>query len=662
MQHFEPYDPLTKGDDDVSLILAARKRHIRNILKSYTGRYDVFAELLQNALDAVEKRAYEEGVEYDPKIWVKVDIKNREISVTDNGCGMEFSEYQTFLRPEITFKSGDRNRGMKGVGATYVAYGFNSFQVSTKTTANSWSGVLRRGREWVEDKSETIATPKFVSSDVEPPHLPFRDVDKGTSVTVRLVGDHIRPRDLAWNGATTAKQWLSLFRVHTPIGAIYIPPEQPFIPIEINVEVVSNDGQVSKETVENPAYLYPHQLFNSVLNLREFLAWMEDKADKKETTDRRPPRFMNQTGYWAQADTIELISNGGLFDVPLDEDQIELAKKVKVQLYIFMGSSTELWVRVNEDLGLHRRTPLIKGGLQIATRHMPQGEPIQIPLTRYIGLQNQAHVIIHIDAEPDLGRKGFQPEHVALAKHFAQRVVTSFGRKYKSLLRQDSSVIDMVRGGKLETWIDEQKLHERQKPLRIDKKHFFEPVGYLPTTSVPRSEQDVVALFNQLLSTGVIRGIEIISSSQYEQYDSLYRFVLEPPFSKYEFDESLNPLGVIKEALPLSDERIPGRVEVLEYKLKLDDLIEEFANEYKDANTINLVVAWDMGTKWKSIYSVTSYLTRRNVHHRKNHGVTHRFENAVHGGGVFYAIILESLVNYLNDPESEEMRQLPLGD
>jgi uncharacterized protein YllA (UPF0747 family) len=35
------------------MVVAAQRREIKNILKSYTGYYDLFAELLQNALDAL---------------------------------------------------------------------------------------------------------------------------------------------------------------------------------------------------------------------------------------------------------------------------------------------------------------------------------------------------------------------------------------------------------------------------------------------------------------------------------------------------------------------------------------------------------------------------------------------------------------------------------
>ena len=51
---FEAWDPLelTAGADP-GIMISAQRREIGNILRSYTGYYDLFSELLQNALDVV---------------------------------------------------------------------------------------------------------------------------------------------------------------------------------------------------------------------------------------------------------------------------------------------------------------------------------------------------------------------------------------------------------------------------------------------------------------------------------------------------------------------------------------------------------------------------------------------------------------------------------
>ena len=77
-------------------------------------------------------------------------------------------------------------RGNKGVGATYLAYGFNHIEVATKFNGKVFSGVMRNGREWVEDRTETIPRPRVETCD--PSHEPFQRLDKGTSMKLNLIG------------------------------------------------------------------------------------------------------------------------------------------------------------------------------------------------------------------------------------------------------------------------------------------------------------------------------------------------------------------------------------------------------------------------------------------------------------------------------------------
>lgn len=126
------FDPLwSKYNGNEEVVIMSVKREISNILNSYVGWYDPFCELIQNALDAVDKRR-ELNDGFEAKIHVLIDIKNNKISVTDNGIGFKEAEYLKFLAPNFSFKSGGTTRGHKGVGTTYLAYGFNYIQIATK--------------------------------------------------------------------------------------------------------------------------------------------------------------------------------------------------------------------------------------------------------------------------------------------------------------------------------------------------------------------------------------------------------------------------------------------------------------------------------------------------------------------------------------------------
>lgn len=59
------------------MVIKSVKREIRNILNSYVGWYDPFCELIQNALDAVDKRR--EVEEFDGQIHLLIDLKNNKV-------------------------------------------------------------------------------------------------------------------------------------------------------------------------------------------------------------------------------------------------------------------------------------------------------------------------------------------------------------------------------------------------------------------------------------------------------------------------------------------------------------------------------------------------------------------------------------------------------
>jgi hypothetical protein len=130
---------------------------------------------------------------------------------------------------------------------------------------------------------------------------------------------------------------------------------------------------------------------------------------------------------------------------------------------------------------------------------------------------------------------------------------------------------------------------------------------------------------------------------------------MTPPFDRYALSDS-NPLGVEKEHFT-GVEWIETVVKVLEYKYTLDGLMEEIQAEVKAIEDIGLVVAWELGNKWRQMFDVMSYLDEDNVHHRKIHGATHAFTHSLTGGHAFEAIILRDLVGYLSDPDGEQKKQ-----
>ena len=620
--------------------------------------------MIQNALDAVERRMKEGEPGYTPKIWVEINLNGDSVSVTDNGCAMNLAEFRSFLKPNYSFKDGASTRGSKGVGATYLAYGFNHLEVSSKRSQTEiYAGTIENGRRWLDDSAGIVSRPKVVSS--TPSHAPFHSIDRGTSVTLMLKGANIRPANLTYFGATSAEQWMKVLQAHTPLGGVYLCGEiAPSIRVILQV-IVAQDGLPSSAEIESPRYLFPHEVIGRTEDLREFLVDQANRAGRGIDISKIPPKYTNLNGIWGEWDGEDILSDRSPVKPRLDEAEKQLLKDTGLQVYVFQGFSTDLWDEYSDNqLQLRKGSRILRGGLRLATRNMPQGGAITIPLTESIGLQTLTHVLVHFqNAEPDLGRKGFQPEHTRLAEQIAGSCVRAFRPHYGRLLRKKTGAPDLLREMQLSQWIDSQREHERDNPLRISGPGLFAPQEELPIRSLPRVEQDVVALFNQMLSAGLIRGIELLASSQFQQYDGLYRIRMDPPFQKFIRHHDQNPLGVEQQVFAAYDSFILSTVRVLEYKYSLDALIEEFQNGEKNPDVIGLAVAWEMGSKWKENFEVLSYLDPDNVHHRQFHGVTHSFSHTVSGTSAFQVIILRELISYLTNRAVEEENQQRLyGD
>jgi hypothetical protein len=648
------WDPLDAiAAQDANILTAARKREMQNILRSYVGFFDPFSELIQNAMDAVDAREKEIGT-FEKRISIQIDLKKNTFSVSDNGIGFREGHFKTFLCPNISFKDGLSTRGKKGVGATYIAYGFNQLQLATKTPEFEFVAELSDGRKWLDDTKAIIERPKVKQTTLA--HQVFKDYDRGSSFTVKLGGENTRPKDLRWVGATTAEQWRTLLLIRTPLGHISFPGDPKYTQVLFDLEVIDEAGKQTEMKNQVAGYIFPHTVISSSVDVETIVQEQQRLIQKQQDPSKLPDKFRKLNavyGFWDTAKLAELADG---------ESTKQLITDYQIQAYGYFGYSVKLWDQFNDTIAkLRKGMRILKGGLQLATDHMPQGDLLVIPLTSNIGYQNQSHVIVHFQkADPDLGRKGFQPELRDAAEHLASSIVNRL-KKWRHLLKADTGASPSIIGeSKLDVWIKEQENHEANHPLKIANPNFFAPLNEISITATPVSEQDVIVLFNQLIAGGVVRGLRLLATSSHQQYDGIFRFFVNEPLNNHLFDKATNPLGVQELK---HDKAFTSKPYVLEYKHNLDALIQEFENDEKSESHILLAVAWDIGEQWKKRYSVTSLLDLENLQHREFHGLTHIFRDERTGDSRFQTIILSELITYLNDVDAtQDVQRAKYGD
>jgi hypothetical protein len=643
------WDPLAVHDSAATdIVTAASKREIRNILKSYVGFFDPFCELIQNSLDAVDTRKRElKEPKYKRHLWITIDLKKNKLSVTDNGVGFKEAQFRLCLSPSISFKNSGDTRGNKGVGATYLAYGFNYLQMGTKTPEYSALTEFRNGREWVDDEKASVARPTVEES--ESNSDAFGKVDRGSTFTLIFRGN-VRPRSLNWIGATTAEQWKTLLLVKTPLGQVKKNPSEDDTLFDL--EVIDESGNKTALTNERCGYVFPDSVIKAAARISDITAEQDKLLKGGKDPSKLPMKFKRLNAVydiWETAAIKTMVSTA---------EEKALCDQFGVWAYgFFCYSAPKVLDWYNDETAkLRKGLRILRGGLQLATNSMPQGELITIPLTSNIGYQNQAHVVVHFDrAEPDLGRKGFQPELQKLAERISVALVNKL-KHWRHLLLTDHGPGDVHQDDlKLDDWVTLQKEYEKKHPIALTHKNFFIPVNQISISAQPNSEQDVVALFNQLVAGGVIRGIQLMASSSHQQYDGLYRYHFRSPIDNHTYDEDDNPLGV--SMVPQNKDGFLSKPYVLEYKHSFDLLLADFDNEEKSESSVSLAVVWKMGTKYKERYQVVSLLLPENLHLRQFHGITHEMHDDDTGVKRMDVIVLSELVAYLNDVNACEKEQ-----
>lgn len=642
---FTPFDPLEFKNTKINdAALGALKREISNILSSYVGWYDPFSELIQNALDAVEARtAFETAsgtqAAYKPKLNILIDLDENSLTVTDNGIGLDKEKFEQFLAPNFSFKSG-ATRGHKGVGATYVAYGFNYMRVATKVPGFTAVGRITGARNWLSSDASG-ANPKVEPDSDSELDSAYEANDRGVSVTVRF-DDDTHPRRLDWIKANTATTWSKILSVKTGLGSIRADGN-----VEVVIRVIS-EGEETQVILTGTEYLWLHKFAAKKASFKEIEKAADDIYQKYGPGRKMPDKYSNLDFIYESWEPDELVA---LLGDSIDEDEAYIIGKYGPVISVEFGYTAKLWNQFNDSLGVRTNYKVLTSGIQLAANNMPQGETILIPLNRNIGRQNQLHFLMHFDNySPDLGRKGFHREITDFAKSISRKIAESHLAKVRHLLKANTGVApDLVRELKIGEWKKEMEAHEQSAPLEIASEHFFKPVDRVSITSAPTREQDVIALFHQLIAGGVIRGINVMSTNERFTYDGLFRIAFDLDANIYQYDSETNPLGVP----PSTAEALAGKItdpRVLEYKFSLDGLVEDLDNQDKNIKDIDLCIIWETGSLYSERYGITSLLIPENADQRQYHGVTHVLTDIETAAKSCDLIVLSELVQYLNDP------------
>lgn len=663
------------------------KSSIQDILRSYRNFWDPYAELLQNSVDAINRRygllndpsyylydeirkkynVYEE-TDYVGKILIEIWKDKRKIRISDNGTGIQKELVEEILQPEGTDKKRGKDYGYKGKGLTYAAFVSKSFSIQTQYFLEKESAVIKLDGlfDWVRTEDNSVAFPNTPIPSVQ---IDSNMEDFNTVIEVALSDEY----DIKFPAISSLDDAFRLFeneslidsfqmvlRTKTALGNTnYLFGREPIVPINIELVVFENeDSECYRKEVPYKFY-HPKEHPEAKDLSFEFYNYVIEKQ---------------KAGF-----------DGKFYCLNYAKKDQTIGQRlpVKANIYLSVISSTRLnWI--NNQLGLvdNLKDAGFGYGVYLAINGMPTG--IRIDDWETKGAANKRYYAIvdcdlSIGDELDSGRKGISYNRTVQISDFVlemrhDKIKNSHGEEVgeKLFAYANSGLIigdpyPMSEGfGDTFEGDFETKVQDALADAELDLKERTEIYSFIKANTslnrIPRNEEEVRTLFHELLAKGMIKGYKTIyDAANRSDYDSALDYTLN---LNEGIKEENDPLGIPITVMQQCERR---KINVLnytsiakilslnlnamcvEYKFDINGLLYELtkknSNTPKIAEKMDLLIVWDHNVS--SSYEEECTLAEISPATKYFHSVTHILRLKGTNPTAIYVISLSKVIEKL---------------
>lgn len=659
------------------------RNRIQDTVRSYRHFWDPFSEMLQNSIDAINRRygvlndphhylynTWRETYHVDPdptysgKIIIEIWPEARTISVTDNGVGIPSDKIESLILPEGTDKKPGKEYGYKGKGLTYLAFVSDAFCLKSRSmmATDTYEVSINDLVSWLVDDQPGRA---FPDSPVPTPTIAQESLPEGlnTQVSVTLRDDYDRffPAlsslnhcfDLA-RDEDRLRGMEVVLRTRTALGNTRsLFGSNPIVPIDALMRV-HHPGGIWERTIP---YRYYHPKEHDEFSTRSY----------------------SFEQYMAERMRVGFDGNFRCLYFRELERQIGARAPILCDFHVSAMSSTRLG-HLNQNLGLEGPgldEAALSYGVHLAITGMPTGIRVDDwgngghELKRYFVV---ADASASVSGELDAGRKGISGTRAQQisdeAKKLRHHTIETPQGSSDRFSSYSSKHLDW---GATERIFDEHndfesrvelasgliKEHKAADPELLDKL-----VSISSLEHFPNSEEEVRVLFHELLARNKIKGYRTFyASGSRALYDSALTYQLEL------MDRNLypqDPLGFsrtlavdIQRARNIKEydhAKFYNRMRMqhpqlcVEFKPSFDDFLEEVvvrpARSSKRASEIDLLVVWSdeiSASVPQDSYTVAS----QSGDHRYLHSVTHRLSLISPEATEVQCIVLKNVLRML---------------
>ncbi|KNH20302.1 ATP-binding protein [Priestia megaterium] len=455
------------------------RKSITDIEDSYNNEWDILAELIQNAVDAIRKMIAEG---YKGEITLSINAIEREIHIKDNGIGINPQDVPTLLKPFSSNKSSDNTTvGEKGVGLTFVMFNCNYFKIITGNDEGACEATIEDAEVWKNGNSEEGLS--LLVTDIEKPI-------QGTEVILKQV----KPLpffDLNFN------QLKYVLRTRTSIGNTKALWEND-IEIDINLEFLDQNGEKFNENIP-----FKYLMLTDVLNENEKIDleyFKNNYSDALKTDKEKREALFGKVIYYKG----EFTHNNN--------------RKIKYYAYFMPGRA--MWDKFSEEWGLitedkiededyreNYHYALTQPGIYTSVKGMPTGIVVNNPKTGYAGYWSNMFVLFEDSSlKFDIGRKSIHGRQSLILQGYAKEIFNSY-------LKFITKYVSRDKGNFGDEWDRDEVFGEIAEMVDLNNKNtLFEK-------SPKRQEAQVCAMFYEQAAKGNIKDLKFLTSGYKGRYD-----------------------------------------------------------------------------------------------------------------------------------------------
>lgn len=625
--------------------LSEHYRHqLKQTISAYNPTQIVLGEVLQNAIDAIVEA---DGAAHE--INIDLDLDKKSVKITDTGVGFPNNPSLLFLGGGTKRHGNPRLFGFVGVGIKVVLFSSKEFRIRARSADGAFCYEISDAYKFEHESPPNLRVPsQMFPADPSPldrdaTEIYYRFPDQGARDHVKDFVSNMYHQCLPQGNDSGFGKTLksavdrefyenrfsglmaAFLRRHTYAGDVlnYLGGKKELGDTTIRINVTCSnpskdfgddigelfDGKAQFSVKISPKYLLVSDTCNWV-SQHNRPGLFKESLGRGGTNLTRTWRGFNLRHYRDDEDYEKLITDkNGEIPKSVRESIVEYKEKLfprinGISLTIghiptfeeFLPSGSQRVISVNG----------------VATTH-------EVDLTRG---RNQAYVrcfdlVVDVDAQLNYGKSQLTDTHLV------SRIRRFVNDAYATTIQTAAS-----------NWVgrvnppdpDEQyDTFLRRESLGISK---------LVVKKVPKDENDVIALFFELLGREDLSGYQSFGLSQMDPYDG--RFVIRRSGDKNE------------PVVPEDDRQLSA----IEFKVTASSLIRDLARDAKDPRELKLVIAWEEGSSNSDQFGFAD-IEHSGFHPNRIYpGVTRYIQNTKSGAQI-QVLLLKSVIDRIREQERE---------